>query len=314
MNFAMRAWLRLLVVGLLASGCVDLSRPPELDRPAVTPGPDDAAAPAPADASVGGGDRPLLATPDVGTLADAAIPDEPSVTAPDAATLPADGPPSLDAAQVPDAAVPADAPPPPDTAVPPVAAPDAAVPADAPVPVDAPPPPDAAPDAPVPRDLAPDLAPDAGPDTAPPLIIDDFQTAPQVNRNNLGSVTSSDHQVCNRVSGEMICTYAGSGGFQDFIETLNNWCAYDARAYSKVRFRLRASVAGEMVDVYVGLGTGCTQQLPNVLLGRVVTTTTMTTYEFSLGAIARERLVLFELDPKSTNTTQFILDDFQLVP
>ena len=36
--------------------------------------------------------------------------------------------------------------------------------------------------------------------------------------------------------------------FQDFIEVFrNNWCEYNISAYTKVRFRMRSSVAGKRV-------------------------------------------------------------------
>jgi hypothetical protein len=319
-----RAWL---LLGLLTVGCVDLSTPPELARPEVTPGGDGEApdmGPAPPDA--GGPARPepdgaapgdLAITPppplDAGaTGRDAAIAPDTAVVV-DGPAVPADAPLTPDAAATPDQAMAApDAPgpvaPPPDAA-----APDIYVP------------PDLAPDVFVPPDTAPDLAPDTAPDTTPdvspdlgppPLVVDDFQTSPVITKNNLGSDVTWDNQTCNRVSGELVCAWNGMNVFHDFIETLNNWCAYDARAYSKLRFRLRASAAGKLVHVYAGVSTGtCPNiQSPQPLLGTLTTTTTMTTYEFSLTGLTRERLAHVELNPRVTDGTQYFVDDVQLVP
>ena len=53
----------------------------------------------------------------------------------------------------------------------------------------------------------------------------------------------------------------------------------------------------------------------NAQLGMITTTTTMTTYEFDISSITATRwLTLVEFDPTSTNNTQFIFDDLQLVP
>jgi hypothetical protein len=142
-------------------------------------------------------------------------------------------------------------------------------------------------------------------------VIDDFTSGP---KNNLGSEVTWDHATCNRVSGEMICTWAG-GPFHDFIETLANWCAYDASSFKKFRFRMRTSVAGERVDVYAKRNQGACAADTLVLLGSVTSTTTMTTYELDLAGLLGTitTVVGFEFDPASTNSTQFIYDDLQLV-
>jgi hypothetical protein len=231
--------------------------------------------------------------------------------------------PAADAASAPDAGGPPDAAPLPDAAKPDLAstpdlapdfAPDLApdlAPADVPAgPADASLP-DAKPDT-SPDSAPPDTAVDVAPDAAPPLVIDDFESGLPPNRNRLNSPTASDNEVCNRPNGELVCSYSGSGGYHDFIETLNNWCAYDARGYTKLRFKMRTAAAGEQVDVFVGLGVGCAQQ-PIALLATIASATTMTTYELNISALPRDRLVLVEFDPKATST-QLILDDLQLVP
>jgi hypothetical protein len=307
----MHPW-RWLPLALLGVACVDLGRPPELMRPPVTL--NDAGEPV----DVGGsGDDAATGRPDS------------AGSPPDAAAVPPDAAPPVDAppAPAPDAAVPTDTEPLPDLArdLAPVpadaaAAPDAAVTPDASLPPDLAPDvapdlaPDLAPD--VAPDLAPDVAPDVSPDVGPPaLVIDDFQTATPP-KNNLGSEFTTDNQICNRVDGEMVCAYDGTGSYQDFIEPLNNWCAFQGGTYRRFRFRMRSSVAGQSVDVYVGTNTGSCVRQTNVKIGTIVTTAAMTTYELDFSAVAAGRgLVLFELDPLSTSaTTQFIFDDLQLVP
>src|SRR6185436_17942385 len=177
-----RTWM---LLAFLAGGCVDITRPPELQGGG-DGGIESDAAPLISDTSADlAGSHDLMMSPgpgggDAGGMVDAATPLDAST--PDLALPPDQGAPLADAAMPADAAVPADA-----------AAPDAALPPDAP-----PPPP---------PDLAPDHAPDVAPDSAPPpLVIDDFTSGP---KNNLGSEVTWDHATCNRVSGEMICTWAG---------------------------------------------------------------------------------------------------------
>ena len=291
--------VRLCLLVTLVAGCVDLSRPPELQRP--PPG-DAGAEPALPDAAPRDLAAPGIA--DAGVSLDLAAPVD-ETSADDAA---------VDASVSPDMTVPADvAAPSPDAAP---LTPDLAPPADAPpLPADAAAPPDLAPDLSPDRapDLAPDLAPDAGP---PPLVIDDFQSAGPINRNNLNSEVTWDHENCARVNGEMVCSYTGTGGFHDFIETLLSWCSYDASKYRKFRFRMRTSAAGEKIDVFVTRNPTGACDGTQVLLGTVTSTTAMTTYELDLGPIlaSSKWLTAFEFTPKSTSGTQFIYDDLQLVP
>jgi hypothetical protein len=308
----MRTWGCILALSL-GAGCVDLKRPPELDRPpSFSPDPDAGA----------GASGPEASAPFDGGPRDAAV--DSSALPPEIAV--ADAQP---AAMTPDASgpgpAPADALPPPDAAVPPDLAADRASPPAlvdaAPLAPDAPPlAPDTAPDrAPdLARDLAADLPldlPPPPPDGPPVLVIDDFSNTVAPYHNNLGSAVTSDHETCTRTAGELVCVYQGSGGYHDFIEPLHDFCGYDARAYAQVRFRLRTSVPGQQVDVYAGTnGGGCSGQVQN-LLGTVTTTTTMTSYSFDIRALVQTRsLLLIELDPKWLDATQFIYDDLELVP
>jgi hypothetical protein len=210
-----------------------------------------------------------------------------------------DGAARLDASAPPDDAAETDLPTTPDVSPDAESAPDAAE--DQAAPGDATPPPDL-----VPADV------EAG---APALVIDDFQTSTTATNNNLASAISGDNETCNRANGEMVCVWNGTGSFHDFIETLNNWCSFDARAYTKLGFRMRTSVAGETVAVYLGVnGGGACTQTPS-LLGVITTSTTMTSYTFDIAeGVRASSLTVVELDPRSTNATQFIFDDFQLLP
>lgn len=312
-----------VLIALLGSGCVDLTPPKELGRGATDAEVDAGSAglDAAADAAAAGPDTGRPGTPDAG----AGPPDTAPPTPPDAS-------PGIDVPVIPtDAAAPADVAgaermadlpgPSPDLAASPDAAPDAPViPDTAPdttpdVGLDVGPDvgPDLGPDAA--PDVAPDLAPDVSPD-APVLVIDDYQTGATAMVNNLGSEVTWDNQNCSRAAGEMTCAWNGNLNYQDFIETINKWCGFDARGYSKVRFRARASMAGRRVDVLAGVTPGACFQLqtPQTLLGSFNTTTTMTTYEFDLTGVARERLVLIELVFTVLDSTQYVLDDLHLVP
>jgi hypothetical protein len=279
----MRRLFPLLVI-LAGASCVDLTPPPALARaPGNLPDPD--------------GEAPDLASVEVGgPPVDAGAPEPDAALAPDQ-TAAAD----MDL-PAPDAAVP------PDTSLRDAPAPDVA--ADRFVA-----PPDLAPDvAPVMPDVAADRAPDLAPDVAgpPPLVVDDFQGS-ATNRNTLGSSVTFDHETCSHVNGESVCSYAGTGGFHDFIESFNNFCPFDASRFSKLRFRMRTSVAGEMVEVYAGSGPCNNEGLSKI--GTVTTTTTMTTYDLDLTTVNRAILVSIEFDPLSANSSiQFIIDDIQLVP
>jgi hypothetical protein len=302
--------LLLVLVALAGVSCVDLTRPPELAR-APTDLLDGEAPDAPSievghPSSDAGG-----SAPDAALAPDQAAPADLEVPAPDAAAPP-------DLMILPDAALPPDAPSAPDVAAdmfvgPPDLAPDRA-----------PPPPDVAPDVapdlpPPPPDVAPDVTPDLAPDrtpdvSAPPLVVDDFQGS-SINRNTLGSAVSFDHETCAHVNGESVCTYSGTGGFHDFIESFNGFCAFDGSRFTKLRFRMRTSVAGQVVEIYGGANAGaCTNETLSKI-GTITTTTTMTTYDVELATINRADLVSIEFDPQSANASiQFILDDIQLVP
>jgi hypothetical protein len=293
----MRRLFPLLVI-LAGASCVDLTPPPELAR---APGnlPDlDGEAPDVASVEVGGSPVDAGAPePDAALATDQAAAADMDIPAPDAGV-------STDATVPPDTSLPADVPVAPDVTADRFVAPPDLAPDVAPVMPDvAPVMPDVAPD------RTPDLALDMGP---PPLVVDDFQGS-ATNRNTLGSSVTFDHETCNHVNGESVCSYAGSGGFHDFIESFNNFCPFDASRFTKLRFRMRTSVAGEMVEVYAGSGPCNNEGLSKI--GTVTTTTTMTTYDLDLTTVNRALLVSIEFDPLSANSSiQFILDDIQLVP
>jgi hypothetical protein len=306
-----RSWL---LLGLAAMGCVDLTRPPQLSGSPPDQLPPDAAATT--DSASVSPDADLSPPADGGAPADMAVPIDADL-ADVGATVPADAAsPDVAIDLAADAPAAPEVPPHPDAALAADLAPDSALAVDLARDVG----PDAgvdlasdlAPD--LARDLAPDLAPpDAGP---PPLVIDNFQ-GPSVAINTLNSEVTWDNETCSRVNGESVCSYTGSGGFHDFIESLNSFCEFDARAYTKISLRLRTSVAGEQVQVIAGMDSaaGCPRTQTNMPLGTITTTTTMTTYTFVIPTLAAAKLLVYiELDPQSTTTTQFILDDFQLVP
>ena len=144
------------------------------------------------------------------------------------------------------------------------------------------------------------------------LVIDDFADA-NLRSNKLGGIVTWDNQTPTLVGGEQRFVWNGQSVFQDFIETLrNNWCEYDASAYSKVRFRMRSSVANKRVDIYMGVGNGRCAQASNNRITSVTVGTTMTTYEVSLAGVNKANLLTVEFTPSSTDSTVYHLDDVVL--
>jgi hypothetical protein len=286
------AWLTLVV-----GGCVNLE-PPELsmtrdsgspryrtDGGAVSVG-GPAIDPVTIDAAVEGEDSGSVA------------PDGPLPDVGGAEAEPTDGPPApLDA---PPAGESADsAPPLADTAVPP---PDPSLPPDA---SPGPPPPDAAPPA--------DTAPDTG---SPELLIDDFERAAISlgSDNPLGGIVDWDNQNVSIVGGQLRFQWSGSGGFQDFIETLSgSYCPRDLRAFRKLRFRMRASAAGKRVPIHAKTSTAACDVTATPVLATITVGTAMTTFEVDLAALNRAAASAFEWSPPVDSTVYF-LDDVQLVP
>ena len=155
---------------------------------------------------------------------------------------------------------------------------------------------------------APSVPVDAG--TMPgDLVIDDFADS-NLRSNKLGGVVTWDNQTVTLVSGEQRFVWNGQSVFQDFIETFrNNWCEFDARAYSKIRFRMRSSAANKRVDIYMGIGNGSCGQASNNRITSVTVGTTMSDHEVSLTGLNKANLLTVEFTPFSTDGTVYHLDD-----
>ena len=141
------------------------------------------------------------------------------------------------------------------------------------------------------------------------LVIDDFADS-NLRSNKLGGVVTWDNQTVTLVSGEQRFVWNGQSVFQDFIETFrNNWCEFDARAYSKIRFRMRSSAANKRVDIYMGIGNGSCGQASNNRITSVTVGTTMSDFEVSLTGLNKANLLTVEFTPSSTDGTVYHLDD-----
>jgi len=150
--------------------------------------------------------------------------------------------------------------------------------------------------------------------SAPGLVIDDFSDG-TIGTNRLGGTVSWDNQNCSITSGQLVCSWNGSNVFQDLIFTFRkDWCEYNAKAYGKVRFRMRASTAGKKVEVHFGVGNGSCSLRPLSRIATISLTTTMATYEASIAALARDKAISIEFDPADVDATKYYLDDLQLVP
>ena len=155
---------------------------------------------------------------------------------------------------------------------------------------------------------------DVGGGTSLALVVDDFNDS-SLTKNNLGGDVTWDNQEAALVSGEHRFKWNGVGVFQDFLESFRaSWCEFDTTAYSKLRFKMRATVAGKRVNVFVMEGTGACKNKSLKQIGTATLGTAMTTYEFSLTAVDRKNLLFFELGPQSVDGTTYYLDTLELVP
>jgi hypothetical protein len=154
----------------------------------------------------------------------------------------------------------------------------------------------------------PSVPVDAG-TTPGDLVIDDFADS-NLRSNKLGGVVTWDNQTVTLVNGEQRFVWNGQSVFQDFIETFrNNWCEFDARAYSKIRFRMRSSAANKRVDIYMGIGNGSCGQASNNRITSVTVGTTMSDFEVSLTGLNKANLLTVEFTPFSLDGTVYHLDD-----
>ena len=276
--------------------------PPDAQPVAGNPSPDAAAAPPaqppvppetpPAPPPVPPAQPPVPPTPPPMPPAPPSLPPAPPPAPPPIPPVPPPAPPPVPPAPPP-------APPP----IPPVPPPPTIPPPPPPVP---PPPPDAAPP-------PPDAAPDSGP---APLLIDDFdrETISFGSPNPLGGIVDFDNQNVSIVGGELRFVYSGSGGFQDFIETLSDsFCPLDVRAYRTLRFRMRASSGGKRVVILAKTSAPDCDTIATPVLTTITVGTTMTTFQVNLSSLDRDSASAFEWSPPADSTVYF-LDDVELVP
>jgi hypothetical protein len=146
------------------------------------------------------------------------------------------------------------------------------------------------------------------------LLVDDFSDG-TLTRNTMGGQVTWDNQDVNLISGMVHFTYRGSGGYHDFIETfLGSFCPYDIRMYKTLRFKMRASAARN-VRIFMARGNAnnC-ETAATPLITTVSITTTMATYTVDISAAQRDRALFFEWSPTSNDSTDYYLDDIELIP
>jgi hypothetical protein len=161
----------------------------------------------------------------------------------------------------------------------------------------------------------PDGGIDGGAADAPAalLTIDDFADG-TVSPNTLGGSVSGDNQTLALVAGELSFRWNLTSVFQSFRQLLNpDSCARDLRGYRTFRFRMRASVPGKQVNVYLGRTDGACSNRTFVALGTISPTTVMTTFMIDLQTVDRENAAAFEWQPV-TDATVYFIDDIQLLP
>jgi hypothetical protein len=156
----------------------------------------------------------------------------------------------------------------------------------------------------------PDMAP---PPTDPVLLIDDFSDG-TLSRNTMGGQVTWDNQNVNLTGGMVHFSYSGSGGYHDFIETfLGNFCAYDIRMYKTLRFKMRASAA-KSVRIFMARSNSNCSTAATPLINTISVTTTMTTFTVDISAATRDKALFFEWSPASNDSTDYYLDDIELIP
>jgi hypothetical protein len=171
-------------------------------------------------------------------------------------------------------------------------------------------------------DAGPDASPDSSPDIAPPaidaapggLLVDDFQDS-TINQNLIGGEVTWDNAVATLVSGEQKLVWNNQGTYMDFVESLRaNWCEYNLTAYTKVRFRMRASAVNKRVEVLLLIGNGsCSLSFDN-RVSTVTVGTSMVTYDVDISRTTRDKVLAIELAPTTIDGTEYYVDDIRLVP
>ena len=90
-------------------------------------------------------------------------------------------------------------------------------------------------------------------------------------------------------------------------------CPLDIRGYRTLRFRMRASTAGKVVQLLMGRANLDCSIATILAAGTVTLSTTMTTYSVDLTPFARDSASFFQWSPP-TDLTFYSLDDVQLIP
>jgi hypothetical protein len=148
---------------------------------------------------------------------------------------------------------------------------------------------------------------------AAPLVIDDFSDG-TVSPNTLGAPVAGDNQLMAVANGELSFYWNSSSVFQSFRELLApTSCARDIRGYRTFRFRMRATMPGREVKIFLGRTNATCTNRTFVSLGSISPTATMTTFSIDLQTVDREHAASFEWQPPADGTVYFV-DDIQLVP
>jgi hypothetical protein len=148
-----------------------------------------------------------------------------------------------------------------------------------------------------------------------PIVVDDFQDA-DLLRNSLAAEVITENQSVSRMGGELtfVATRAATGISQSFAENLKpGGCPVDLRAYRTLSFRMRASAANKTVYLVMGRADGACNAEPILEIGMVTVGTTAMVHNVDLAPFARESARFFQWVTGADNTRYF-LDDILLVP
>ena len=150
---------------------------------------------------------------------------------------------------------------------------------------------------------------DAAPTT---LLVDDFADG-DVASNTIGAPVSSEQQTLTPGNGELGFVWNGVGTSQGLIESLlPRSCPTDLRGYRVLRFRMRASAPGKVVQILLGSGNPDCSRAATVSAGTINPSPTMTTYTVNLSSVSREAASFLQWSPP-LDSTVYTIDDIELV-
>ena len=156
-------------------------------------------------------------------------------------------------------------------------------------------------------------SPDAG-TQAGALVLDDFEDT-NLRSNTFGGIVTWNNAQVTLAGGEQSFTWNGFGTSYDFIESFRaDWCGIDLSGYTKLSFRMGATVANKRVAIVLGIEDGsCGLSFGN-RVNTVVVGTSTTAYEIDISRTTRTSVRSIDFVPTMADSTTYFLDDIVLIP